>query len=78
MITYEEAKKIAIDVTKQAGLTINKVGELPHAYIFDDADHVYEGMLPMVVRKSDGKALNCWHYMMQTNSKWDDVKEIPF
>ena len=78
MITYEEAKNIALERTKQAGVPINYAGELPHAYIFDDSENMYDGLLPMVVRKSDGKAFNYWQYMRQTNSNGNDIKDIPF
>lgn len=78
MVSYEEAKKIALERTEEAGVPINWAGELPHAYIFDDADNMYDGLLPMVVRKADGKCFNYWHYMQQTNSKGDDIKDIPF
>ena len=78
MITYDEAKKIALEVADNAGVEINWCGELPHAYIFDDSKQVYEGVLPFVVRKSDGKVFNSWHYMNQTKSNWNNVKEIKF
>lgn len=78
MISYEKAKEIALERTKEAGVPINWAGELPHAYIFDDSENMYDGLLPVVIRKADGKAFNYWHYMKQTNSKGNDIKEIPF
>lgn len=78
MVTYEEAKKIALDIMEQVGFPINSAKELPEAYVFDDAEHEYLGYLPMVIRKSDGKAVNYWQYRMQNNIKEEDVKEIPF
>ena len=78
MVTYEEAKKIAQDIMKRVGFPINYAGELPGAYVFDDANNMYDGYLPMIIRKSDGKAVNYWQYMQQKNIKGDDIKEIPF
>lgn len=78
MVTYSEAKKIALARAENAGVSINWVGELPHAYIFDDSTMQYDGLLPFVVRKKDGKVFNSWHYMNKTKSNWNDVKEIEF
>ena len=78
MMTYEQAKEIALAKAKNAGVNINWVGELSHAYIFNDATMGYEGLLPFVIRKSDGAAFNAWHYMNKTKSNWNDVKEIEF
>ena len=78
MVTYEEAKQIALERAEAAGVSINWAGELPHAYVFNDAEQEYVGLLPFVVRKSDGKAFNYWHYMTQTNSNADAIKDIPF
>lgn len=78
MITYEKAKEIALERAEEAGVRINRARELPHAYIFDDSEKEYLGLLPFVIRKSDGKAFNYWHYMQQTDSKGDDIKEITF
>lgn len=78
MLTYEEAKKVALERAEEAGVRINHARELPHAYIFDDSEREYLGLLPVVIRKSDGKAFNYWNYMVQTDSKGDDIKDIPF
>lgn len=78
MVSYEEAKKNALDIMNKVGFPINWAGELPDAYVFDDADNMYDGYLPMVIRKSDGKAVNYWQYMQQNNIKGNDIKEIPF
>lgn len=78
MISYEEARDIAIAQAKAVGLEVNRVRELPRAYIFDDAHHQYDGLLPMVVQKTDGRVLNYWQYIMRNNIKGKDIKEIPF
>lgn len=78
MIKYEEAKKIALDAAARAGVPINSAGELPHAYIFDDSENMYDGVLPMVVKKENGKVMNYWQYMRMTNSNGNDIKEIEF
>ena len=78
MITYEQAKEIALERAEAAGVPVNSVRELPHAYIFDDSEHEYDGMMPFVVRKSDGRTFNYWQYMQQTNSNGDDAQERPF
>lgn len=78
MISYEEAKKIALDKTKQAGLEINTAGEFEGAYMFDDSEHQYDGMLPIVIKKENGKAVNYWAYLNQAKEYADNMKEIPF
>lgn len=78
MLSYESAKKKAIEVTQEAGVVVNWAGELPDAYVFNDSEHQYDGLLPIVIRKSDGKAFNYWHYLVQANEYSEHVKELKF
>ena len=76
-VTYEEAKKIAREKVP-ANLPINWAGELPGAYIFKDKDHDYDGGLPIVIRKSDGRAINYMQYLIQADEYADNIKEIEY
>lgn len=79
MITYEEAKKIALEHIEVFGAPINTAGELPEAYVFDDSEHEYVGWIPFAVLKEDGSIMNLWHYIYETkNITYDDIKVIPF
>lgn len=78
MIRYEEAKKKAVEIIQEVGLEINRAGELPDAYVFNDTMHEYDGLLPMVIRKSDGRAVSYWQYLNQTHVSGDDIKEMKF
>lgn len=78
MITYEEAKEIAVEIAGQIGATLDVAKEWPQAYVFDDSKHQYAGWIPMVIQKSDGGKYGYWHYMNEHNLKSDDLKDIPF
>lgn len=78
MVTYEKAKEIALEALGEFGTNINEVFETDGAYIFNDRDNIYAGRIPIVIRKSDGKALNYWRYMNQCGITLDDAKEIDF
>ena len=78
MVKYEDAKKKAVEIIEEVGLKVNWAGELPDAYVFNDTMHEYDGLLPMIIRKSDGKAVNYWQYLNQADVSSDDIKEIKF
>ncbi len=74
----EKAKEIALEALGEFGANINEAFETDGAYIFNDRDNIYAGRIPIVIRKSDGKALNYWRYMNQCGITLDDAKEIDF
>lgn len=74
----EKANEIALEALGEFGANINEAFETDGAYIFNDRDNIYAGRIPIVIRKSDGKALNYWRYMNQCGITLDDAKEIDF
>lgn len=54
MVNYEEAKKIALESLGEMAIHINEAFETEDAYIFNDSKHIYDGWIPIVIRKSDG------------------------
>lgn len=77
-LTYEEAKAIAVKRAASNGIQLNEAGEFPTAYMFNDNTRDYKGMMPLIVRKSDGKLLNYWQYLVSADLNEDDMKEIKF
>lgn len=77
MISYEDAKIIAIEKTRWLpNANIDYAGELPTAYVFNDTKNSFDGGLPIVISKSDGAALNYWHFIHNSEYTANDIKEI--
>ena len=51
MVNYEEAKKIALESLGEMAIHINEAFETEDAYIFNDSKHIYDGWIPIVIRK---------------------------
>lgn len=64
MVNYEEAKKIALESLGEMAIHINEAFETEDAYIFNDSKHIYDGWIPIVIRKSDGHRVHYGEYML--------------
>lgn len=78
MVNYEEAKEKALSIVLELGYSIDTASELPGAYVFDDSENTYDGYIPLVISKDDGRAFNYWRYMLENKLKPSMLKPIPF
>lgn len=58
MVSYEEAKKIALEILGDMAVHIDEAFETEDAYIFNDSKHEYAGWIPIVIGKSDGHRIH--------------------
>lgn len=77
-ISYERAKELAIENTNRLGATINSAGEFPDAYVFWNKTRECKGVLPIVIKKNGGEAVNYWNYLVSEKLNEDDMKERAF
>lgn len=73
MITYKEAKEIALNLNKK----VNACFEYKAAYRFLDKDFDGEGDAGVIVLKDDGRAINWMAFIMNYHPE-KDPKEIEF
>ena len=52
--------------------------ETEDAYIFNDSKHIYDGWIPIVIRKSDGHRVHYGEYMLGDDQTWTYRKKIKF
>lgn len=58
MVSYEEAKKIALEILGDMAVHIDEAFETEDAYIFNDSKHEYAGWIPIVIGESDGHRIH--------------------
>ena len=73
MISYEDAKKIALELNSD----VNSCYEYDNAYNFFDKNEVGAGDKSVVILKEDGKALNFVNYILDYATS-NEMKEIEF
>ena len=78
MVSYEEAKKIALEILGDMAVHIDEAFETEDAYIFNDSKHEYVGWIPIVIGKSDGHRINYGEYMLGDDQTWTYKKKIKF
>lgn len=78
MVTYEEAKKKALELLGDMAVHIDEAFETEDAYIFNDSKHEYVGWIPIVIGKSDGHRINYGEYMLGDDQTWTYKKKIKF
>lgn len=76
MLNYTDCKKIADDRAQQYDITIDKAYRIGSDYAFD-ADVDAPGIIPLVVRTTDGECWGIWEYINHFNMTMDDMVEIP-
>lgn len=78
MVSYEEAKKKALELLGDMAVHIDEAFETEDAYIFNDSKHEYVGWIPIVIGKSDGHRIHYGEYMLGDNQTWTYRKKIKF
>lgn len=78
MVSYEEAKKIALELLGDMAVYIDEAFETEDAYIFNDSKHEYVGWIPIVIAKSDGHRIHYGEYMLGDDQTWTYKKKIKF
>lgn len=78
MVSYEEAKKKALELLGDMAVHIDEAFETEDAYIFNDSKHEYVGWIPIVIGKSDGHRIHYGEYMLGDNQTWTYKKKIKF
>ena len=78
MVSYEEAKKKALELLGDMAVHIDEAFETEDAYIFNDSKHEYVGWIPIVIGKSDGHRINYGEYMLGDDQTWTYKKKIKF
>lgn len=78
MVSYEEAKKIALEILGDMAVHIDEAFETEDDYIFNDSKHEYVGWIPIVIGKSDGHRIHYGEYMLGDDQTWTYKKKIKF
>ena len=78
MVSYEEAKKKALELLGDMAVHIDEAFETEDAYIFNDSKHEYVGWIPIVIGKSDGHRIHYSEYMLGDDQTWTYKKKIKF
>lgn len=80
MVSYQEAKEIALSYVEGTPKEINAAYETKDAYVFDNTEVMYTNQVPFVVTKKKGDIFNQFMYFADHNIAWDDkhMKELDF
>lgn len=80
MVSYQEAKEIALSYVEDTPKEINAAYETKDAYVFDNTKVMYTNQVPFVITKKKGDIFNQFMYFKDHKIAWDDkyMKELDF
>jgi len=82
MITFEQAKEIALSYVEGTAVILNSVYETDNIFIFDDEREAihHTNIVPLVVSKDNGSCHGQFVYFNEHNIEWSDeyIKHLDY